>query len=258
MFLDNERSTMSTAGHADRIVAGFRAKTGPIVGFRAAFAFLPPLEFLASSGVDYVYLDRQHGTITLEDVWTVTAAMSHHELAVLVRVSEQSHSEIGAVLDAGAHGVIVPDVVSAQEASQLLTAIRHPPRGTRSWGAYAYDSTGYAGPSARKEDPLFLPLVESGAGVDDVDAIAALPGVDAIYVGRFDLALSLGVPVSDVHPGGARHDVIERVRAVCDAAAIPMATTGVKSDLISQGFRMITLGSELDMLGAGLAAAQAA
>lgn len=247
---------MASAGHADGLITGFRARTDPVVGMRVTVPSLPPLMVAAASGLDYLYLDQQHGPITLSDIWTIVATLSGHDLLIFVRVSEPSATEIGAVLDAGAHGVIVPDVSSADQAVELLAATRYPPEGTRSWGAYAFDAAGYGSSATRHERPLFMPMVESASGIDEVEAIASIPGVDGIYVGRYDLALSLGVPATAVSPAGERHEVIERTRAACDAAGIPMATTGAKNALLAEGFRMITLGSELDLLHRGIAAAQ--
>lgn len=156
------------------------------------------------------------------------------------------------MLDAGAHGVIVPDVVDAVQAEAIVAAMRHPPRGVRSRGTYGYDATGYSGAEPRTSDALCYPMIESRAGVDQAARIARVAGVDGLYVGRRDLALDLGVEVAEVSPGGRHHDAIRQVRAACDAVGIPMASTGPIEELAREGFRMVTLGSELDLLRAAV------
>ena len=113
----------------------------------------------------------------------------------VVRVSGNIPGEIGRALDSGAQGVIVPLIETAEEAARAASACRYPPRGTRSWGALrpALENTAY-NPAVGDHQALCFAMVETVTGVENIDEIAAVPGVDVVYVGPSDLASSAGLP----------------------------------------------------------------
>jgi 2-keto-3-deoxy-L-rhamnonate aldolase RhmA len=241
------------AGYAAAIDA-FRARktSGILRGARCEHGHLPAIGVMARAGLDYIYLDQQHGTVTTESVYTIVSAVARFGMAVLVRVPDQSARSIGLVLDAGAHGVIVPDVETAEQAERIVAATRYPPGGTRSWGAFAFNASPYTSDGAR---PICLPMVESQIAVANAGAIARVEGVDGIYVGRFDLALALDVGFAEIGRPGRHTDSVESVRRACESAGVLMGTSGTPAELIPLGYRLLTIGSELGLLASGLGAA---
>lgn len=224
----------------------FRARLADerVFGVRCVHGHAPAVLALAHAGIDFVYLDQQHGTVSIEQITSVADALAATPAVVLVRVPEATPTAIGRALDAGADGILAPDVADRAHAARVVDATRYPPAGTRSWGRYG-------GPSSPQlaDRPLVVPMIESPGAVADAAAIAALDGVDAVYVGRNDLALASGASLEDVGRPGPVADAIAAVRAACDAAGIPMGTSGAVPALAAEGFRMLTLGSELDLLG---------
>lgn len=166
--------------------------------------FLPAtgLELVDLTGVDWVCADLQHGTLGVTDLADLMRAT---DLPFLARVASHDPAHLGAVLDTGVDGVIVPTVDSAEQAEALVRAAYPPPRGRRSLGLSRSAVLGHEAP------PLLLPMVETADGLAAHREIAAVEGIDGIFVGPYDLALSLGAQ-------GVRTDqVIAAVTEVCRA-----------------------------------------
>lgn len=160
------------------------------------------LEVLPQRGLGWLGVDLQHGRY---DVTDLPGLLRVAQVPVLARAASQDPGHLARVLDTGVAGVIVPGVRSVAEAQALVRAVRFPPEGERSTGLTRAVLTGAT------EQPLLLPMVETAGALEDVEAIAALPGVDGLFVGPYDLSLSLGRPgVTDEQVTGA----ITRVREV--------------------------------------------
>ena len=126
----------------------------------------------------------------------VGRALADTDAALVVRVPSVDPVWIGAALDAGAVAVVVPSVTSRADAVLAARASRYPPEGERSWGPFAPQWAGAAlDPVAANAAVRCLVMVETVGALADVDAIAATPGVDGLFVGPFDLALALGTTV---------------------------------------------------------------
>lgn len=147
--------------------------------------FLPPagLELVSTDGIDWIGVDLQHGTLGVQDLAPLMRATT---LPVLARAASHDPAHLGAVLDTGVDGVIVPTVDSAEQARGLVAAAYPPPRGRRSLGMSRSAVIGQAGP------PLLLPMVETREGLAAHEEISAVDGIDGIFVGPYDLSLSLG------------------------------------------------------------------
>jgi 2-keto-3-deoxy-L-rhamnonate aldolase RhmA len=141
----------------------------------------------ASAAIDWLGLDLQHGDLGLDDVVPVLRVAERVGLPVFARMTSHAGDAIGKVVDAGAHGVIVPGVESADEAAALVRAIRLPPDGARSTGS-ARTSLGVTAAG----EPLLLPMVETAAGLEAAADIVAVDGVDGVFIGPYDLSMSLG------------------------------------------------------------------
>ncbi|MBM6402370.1 HpcH/HpaI aldolase family protein [Phycicoccus sonneratiae] len=151
---------------------------------------------LAGSGFDWLALDAQHGPVDRAALHVLGRALASVPTPFLVRVPAVDAAWIGAALDAGAAGVVVPSVTSAADAERAALAARYPPLGERSWGPFAPLWGGVAqDPEAANELVRCWVMVETPGALDDVEAIAATPGVDGLFVGPLDLALSLGTTV---------------------------------------------------------------
>ena len=169
--------------------------------------FLSPfgLEVAATGGgVEWIGIDVQHGDLDLADVAPLARVSP---VPVLVRLASHDEAQLARVLDAGVDGVIVPAVESATQAGQLVQAACFPPRGHRSQGPARASLLG------PRDQPLLLPMVETRSGVERVDDILGVDGVDGIFVGPYDLALSLGQEsVLDAPVVSAIESVIDRTR----------------------------------------------
>lgn len=151
---------------------------------------------LAGAGFDWLALDAQHGTVDRAALHRLGRALAPTHTPFLVRVPAVDPAWIGAALDAGAAGVVVPSVTSVAEAEKAALAARYPPLGERSWGPFPPMWGGTAvDPEVANEVVRCWVMVETPGALDEVEAIAATPGVDGLFVGPLDLALSLGTSV---------------------------------------------------------------
>jgi 4-hydroxy-2-oxoheptanedioate aldolase len=177
--------------------SGAGALTPSSNGVWASVANPVLLGSLARSDFDWIALDAQHGEFdrrAIIDAGRVLAGSGH---AFAVRVGSVSAAEIGLALDAGAATVIVPQVDSVDEARLSVAAAHYPPRGNRSWGPLA-PLVGLPAPLAADASPQVAVMIESATALANIAQIAAVPGIDLLFVGPFDLALSLGVPLDDL------------------------------------------------------------
>jgi 4-hydroxy-2-oxoheptanedioate aldolase len=134
-------------------------------------------------GAEWIGIDIQHGDLDVADVAPLARVSP---VPVLVRLASHDEAQLGRVLDEGVEGVIVPAVESAGQARELVQAAYFPPRGRRSRGLARASLLG------RRDQPLLLPMVETRAGLDALDHILRVDGVDGVFVGPYDLAASLG------------------------------------------------------------------
>ena len=151
-------------------------------------------EIVARSGLDWLCVDLQHGFHTMADLLGFMQVADLTDTPVLVRIEYLDSRTVHRVLDAGARGVIFPTIDTAQQAADAVAMCRYPPNGHRSWGParLALGDPGYSIERA-DDDVVCIIMVESRAGLDNLDEILAVPGIDAILVGPSDLGIALGV-----------------------------------------------------------------
>jgi 4-hydroxy-2-oxoheptanedioate aldolase len=171
------------------------------------------LRRLGSEGFDWVAVDAQHGRLDRAALHAVGRAFAGSDVSFVVRVPSVDPVWIGAALDAGAVAVVVPSVTTTADAELAARASRYPPLGERSWGQFAPQWGGaVTDPAAADAAVRCLVMIETAAALADVDAIAATPGVDGLFVGPFDLALALGTTVDalidDRSPGNPLGEVV--------------------------------------------------
>ncbi|WP_098959343.1 HpcH/HpaI aldolase/citrate lyase family protein [Pseudonocardia sp. N23] len=174
-------------------------------------------EVIGSVGFDVVCVDTQHGLIGDDALLPMLQALAATGTPSMVRVPWNTPTPITAALDRGAAGVVVPMVNSAEEAAAAAAACRWPPNGTRSYGP-----TRHGFMSSPPGDPVCAVMVETVAAVDAVADIVAVDGVDAVFVGPSDLALSMGRPTS-AQDGDDEYDaLLATVLGACKAREMPV------------------------------------
>ncbi len=203
-------------------------------------------EAAATAGYDYVCIDLQHGLQDLDHMSVLLHAMARTPAVPVVRVPWNEPGLIGRALDAGALGIIVPMVNSAEEARRAVSACRYAPAGTRSYGPLAV-ATRY-GPDylATANDVVAcIPMIETEAAVDAIDDILGVPGIDAVYIGPSDLSLTYGLRPAPDHPGDPFQGALTRVVDACQRHGVVPgvhANPALAAARHQAGFRMITVG----------------
>lgn len=216
------------------------------------------VEQLARCGFDEVTLDLQHGTIEVADIGALCLAVTTGGAVPLVRVPRTDAVTIGRVLDLGAAGVIVAMVESPATAAAAVAACRYPPLGNRSAGPVRAQFTMGSGDYARLGEVACLVMIETLAGLEAAEAIAATPGIDGVYVGPGDLAISLGIGLGRERTSEETRrfdEALDRVLGACEAAGVvaaihaPDGTTA--ASLVARGFGMVTVVADLTLILAG-------
>jgi 4-hydroxy-2-oxoheptanedioate aldolase len=182
-------------------------------------------EIVARCGFDWLCADLQHGFLSLGDVLGFVQTADLTSTPVLVRIEYLDSRTVHRVLDAGARGVIFPTIDTAQQAADAVAMCRYPPKGRRSWGParLALADAAYA-PERADDEVIVIIMIESRAGLENLDEILAVPGIDAILVGPSDLGIALGVgPRPDPLPGPHADALATIARRSAAAGLVPMA-----------------------------------
>ena len=216
-------------------------------------------ELMGRAGFDWVCVDTQHGVVGYDQMALMLQGLAISGTPAFVRVPWNEPTEIMKALDAGAQGVIVPMVSSAEEARRAVGACRYPPEGYRSWGPVraALGVDGYSPESANRRTVVAV-MIETAEGVESADEIVAVPGVDAVYVGPNDLALGHGLSPSATVDEEGHAALVERILAACNrrgvAAGIHCGSVEVARRWRAAGFRMLNVNSDAVMMRQGAAA----
>jgi 2-keto-3-deoxy-L-rhamnonate aldolase RhmA len=197
-----------------------------------------------------VLFDMEHTGWGMETVRQLLAAVHGTGMTTLVRVPAVQRQFVSPALDLGAIGAMAPMVESADDARRLVEFARFHPGGTRGVGVYYPDATpdGLAAALAlANREQLLIAQIETAAGADAADEIAAVDGIDLLWIGHFDLTTSLGAPGAF---GTAAHAAaVERVFAAAAAAGKPVGTLATSVDdarqLLRGGYRAIVYGDSL-------------
>lgn len=162
------------------------------------FMAIPSLrmaQIIALTGVDGIIIDCEHGNIGDDSMHNAVAAISALGVSPIIRIRGPAHDIIKRALDTGAHGIMVPQINNAEEARQIVQSSKFPPQGVRGQGsAFPAIGHGLTTPEymmSANQTILTMIQIETRAGVENVDAIAAVPGVDMVFIGPNDLAQSL-------------------------------------------------------------------
>jgi 4-hydroxy-2-oxoheptanedioate aldolase len=212
-------------------------------------------EILAKAGADYVCVDQQHGVIDYGSMAPMFQAIRAGGAAPITRVLSNDPFLIMKALDAGSWGVIVPLVNSAEDAARAVSACRYPPQGIRSFGpVLAADVIGSRDPEKLGGEVVCLVMVETREALERVGEIAATPGLDGVYIGPSDLALSLGLPPTLEIMEGEHAEAVERIREACHRNGIAAGIHSPSGEWARRhaqaGFDLITVASDAPLLRA--------
>ncbi len=210
-------------------------------------------EVMARQDWDSLVVDLQHGLVDYSDALTMLQAISQTDTVPLARAPWNEPVHIQKLLDAGAMGIICPMVNNREDAERFVGACRYAPEGYRSVGptrAVMYAGADYV--ACANREVLAIGMVETAEALEKLDEILETPGLDAVYIGPSDLALSLGhAPRLDPETPevmAAIERVMERARAHGVVAGIHTGSTGYALRMKALGFQLITTLSDIRML----------
>ncbi|TPI52990.1 MULTISPECIES: HpcH/HpaI aldolase/citrate lyase family protein [unclassified Mesorhizobium] len=246
-------------------MSGFRHKCicrESLVGSFAAIPHPVAVEVMAQSGLDFLCIDWEHAQISRDMIEAMVRAADIHRVPAIVRVPGHAPEAIAAALDSGAQGVLVPRVSTAAQAQAAVKASRYPPTGERGVGpgraaGYGYRISEYL---AQANDSIVVAVqVETSEGLANIEAIAAVEGVDVTFVGPGDLSVSIDA----IGPKGA-DKLAQAIHRIIDVTIAHGRTSGIfcaRPQDVAQwatlGASFFILASDTMFLGAGAAAGKA-
>lgn len=243
-------------GALARAVRGGEATVGTFLGTASAVT----AEVCAAAGFDWVLLDLEHGAGGEEQVREVVPAAGSYGVPTVVRVETDARIRMGRVLDNGAAGVMLPRMDSADQVREALTHLRYPPLGDRGVATYNRACRFGLDPGALDRadaEVLVVVQVESAAAVAAADEIAALDGVDVLFVGPRDLSHDLGVPGDTAAPAfvEALETVLAAARRHGKACGLLVNDGAAAAQRLAQGWAFVAIGSDSTLLAAASRAA---
>jgi 2-keto-3-deoxy-L-rhamnonate aldolase RhmA len=218
-------------------------------------------KIMKTCGYDWLFIDMEHNSMSIDTACQISVAAQDAGIAPIVRVPGFQHFHASRALDGGAQGVVVPHVDNAEVAAEMVSNCKYPPVGHRSvtgrlpqvnFEAHPQDEVTRSVNNAT----LVVVMVETPTAVENVEAIAAVPGVDSVLVGTNDLCTEMGMPGA---VGDARiQEIMERVVAACRAHGKHPGLGGVYEPplmerYIRMGMRLVLCGNDLTLM---MAAAQ--
>lgn len=215
-------------------------------------------EVVSASGCDWLCIDQQHGLIGDQDMRLMVQAAGIRRTPVLVRVPWNEPAGIMRALDAGAEGVIVPMVNTADEAQRAVAACRYPPAGYRSWGPLrsGMAQPGF-NPALGNEQTVCIVMIETVEAFGNLDAILDVSGVDGVLVGPNDLAISHSGQTTGAVTSERDLEMITQIAAGCRqrglAAGISCFTSEDAPRWEQLGYNLLGMPSDAGLLGEGMA-----
>ena len=228
----------------------------PQVGTWMSLGSVFAARLMARIGFPWLTIDLEHSPIGWTDAGLLFGAIADAGCVPLARVPRGDHDHIKRVLDAGAHGIVVPMVNTVEEARAAIAAAKYPPVGNRSVGgtlhALNFDATAADYFQHANDEILVVLQTESPEGVDNAEAIYSLPGVDAIFVGPNDLTFQMRGPDGVDPSKEAVEAMLQRVLAVGKKVGTPVGlhvqTPEAVNQRIAEGWQFLAIASELKMM----------
>jgi len=242
-----------------------RLAAGEVVVGTMVWELMTPAVFRIAegAGAEFVLFDQEHPPWSLERIRDLIAAGRAGDVVPFVRVPDAEYHFVARTLDAGALGVMIPSCTGAAEAQDVVSWAKYPPVGVRGFGlpSYELDPAGIGETSAKaNEEQMVIVQIETLAGLEEVEAIARVEGVDLLWIGHFDLTSSLGIPGDFSSP--LFEAAVDRVLAAGEAAGKPVGLMVASVEdgrrFLDRGFRCLAYGIDAalyeDALRAGIAA----
>jgi 4-hydroxy-2-oxoheptanedioate aldolase len=228
----------------------------PQVGTWLSFGSVFATRLMARVGFPWLTVDIEHSPIGWTDVGLLFGAIADAGCVPLARVPCGDHTHIKRVLDAGAHGIVVPMVDTPEQAKVAIAAAKYPPTGNRSLGGglhtLNYDATAGEYFQHANDEILVVLQTESPWGVENAEEIYSLPGVDAIFVGPVDLRAQMRAPDGTEASPDEFEAMLQRILATGKKVGTPVGlhvqTVEMVQQRIAQGWQFIALGSEMKMM----------
>ena len=236
-----------------------RMKAGkPVIGCFLGLGSPTIAEMMGLAGMDWLVIETEHNGLDSAEVQHMLTAIGGTDAVPIVRVPNRDQVYIQRALDMGAMGVLVPGVRTAEEARAIVSYTRYPPQGRRSWGplrasAYTFDNDDYL---ERANDNILVALIlETSDAVDGLDEICAVPGVDVLTMGPWDLSLELGLdprklPLPQIEQISV--DALEIARRHGVEIGVSANTPDGLRERQSQGFTFIQYGPDYGLFASAL------
>ena len=213
----------------------------------------------AEAGAEFVCYDMEHTGWTSETIRRLMATTRSAEIVSMVRVPATQYHFIAQALDCGAMALMIPMVETPEQAQDIVRFAKYPPQGRRgaAFGVAHDDYTGgdvMAKMESANREGLLVTQIETALGVENVEAIAAVEGIDVLWIGHFDLTASLGIPAQFGHPDFLA--AVDRVVAACarhgKAAGIMAGDVPTGKQWLDKGFRALAYSGDLWIYGTAL------
>lgn len=230
------------------------ARGDTLYGLWLALADAYSAEVCAAAGFDWLLIDGEHAPNDLRSTLSSLQALSAYPVTPLVRPPVGDAVGIKQLLDIGARNLLIPMVETPDQARELVAATRYPPRGVRGVGAALARASGFGRDAAylshADEGVCLLLQIESVAGLEALDEIAAVDGVDGVFIGPADLAASFGRLGHPGHPDvqGAIRDAATRIRAAGRAAGILSTDEAQARVYLEWGYTFVAVGTDVTLL----------
>jgi 2-dehydro-3-deoxyglucarate aldolase/4-hydroxy-2-oxoheptanedioate aldolase len=213
----------------------------------------------AEAGAEFAVFDMEHTGWTIETIRMLVATTPTDRLVPFVRIPATQYDYVARVLDMGAMGIMIPMCENAAQARLLVNSAKYPPVGRRG-AAFTVAHDDYTGGDivakmqSANEETLLIAQIETAGGLQNVNEIAAVEGIDVLWIGHFDLSNSLGIPGQFDHP--TFRDAVQQVLAACQrhhkAAGFLVTDVAGGQKLLDDGFRILAYGCDLWLYQAAL------
>jgi 2-keto-3-deoxy-L-rhamnonate aldolase RhmA len=233
-----------------------RIRSGaPTLGGWLTFGHSGMAELMANAGYDWVVVDLEHSVTAIDTAAEMIRAIDLSGSSPLVRLTSNNPDQVKRVMDAGAHGIIVPMVNAAAEAERAVASVHYAPQGNRGAGlgrAQGYGARFQEYFAWQKDNPVVIVQIEHVKGVENLEAILSVPGVDGFIVGPYDLSCSMGIPGQFEHADFTA--AMKRIRSTGERLGAAAGLHIVEPDVallekcLSEGYRLIAYGCDIRFL----------
>lgn len=231
-----------------------KLKTQQQIGLWVGLADAYGTEIAANAGYDWLLIDGEHAPSDLRTTLAQLQSIAAYPSQAVVRPPVGSVQLIKQLLDIGAQSLLIPMIETVEQAELMVKAVHYPPRGIRGVGAALARATRWNSVpdyyQRAHEDICLLIQIESVTGIENLDAILQVEGIDGIFIGAVDLSASMGFAGNPNHPQVQKVvvDAIQRIRAAGKAAGILSTTHEVTQQYIDLGTEFIAVGVDTSIL----------